>query len=186
MSELAVFDDSGSAVPRGGAPRGSKPWRSKKRLFVIVVLVIVILAAPATYFVLKRVNKKPAIVPVKIVNNKVCTTNRVLMQKGIDDIEKKEIPALNGVVDKIKAFPNYDTDQNCLAIIAWSYILKSDSNQAKIYSDKVAAIYKKESDSAIGNIYTSDPVKLNKSIDLIIKNSKVNDTQANYQPKDKL
>ena len=183
MSELAVFDDSGSAVPKGGGSHGSHPKRSKKNWAIMAAIVVLILAVPVTYYVYRKTHSKKVVSKVvKVVNNKVCTTNKDRMQKSVVAIEKKEIPELNGIVETIKKIPNYETDQNCLAIIAWWHILKGESNQAKTYSSKISAIYKKESDSTIGNVYTSDPDKINKSIGIIEVNQKVNNTQANYQP----
>lgn len=121
MSELAVFDDSGSAVKKGN----SHNKRHKNRR-IVGGITILIIAGVSTYFIYRTTTNKLTTQCNGREDSKIYKDSAMLLAPVVSG-------QLGRAVDKIKLEPKFDEDPSCLYLLTTYYLNVSDIENATKY-----------------------------------------------------
>lgn len=121
MSELAVFDDSGSAVKKGNSHN-----KRHKNHRIIGVIFFLIITGVSTYFIYRSTTNKSTTQCNGRENSKIYKDTAMLLGPGVSG-------QLGRAVEKIKLEPRFDEDPSCLYLVTTYYLNISDIDNATKY-----------------------------------------------------
>ncbi len=108
------------------------------RIVVGAILLTVMIAIPASYFISRNIIRKPQ---AYVSNYRVCTDNPTIINNAIFASAPTKTDELKKTVDKILVTPNFEADQNCLYFVSLYYLNVGDRSKADKYYQAYSAMY---------------------------------------------
>lgn len=172
--------NGGGALVAGSSMPGVARNKSKLPLVVLGVLVLIMVVGGAVWYK-HHADKKTA-------TNDLSAQCANMYANGFLEVKGQALvpvgpSKIKPMVDKIKLLKGYDANPNCLYVLTTYYISISDSANARLYYDKLNAVYK----PSVGyyssiNLFAKKPSVLKTEVEFVEQQAAALKKNALYGP----